>query len=86
MTEYFIEKFYNEYALKKEDTIIAIIDSGTNAKKVCDLLNEQDEQIQLLVSELKHINKQKHNLVNFLKKNCHSVEEIRKIANDGDVE
>ena len=48
MTEYSVEKFYNEYALKKEDSIIAVLDSGTNARKVCDLLNEQDTEIQRL--------------------------------------
>lgn len=48
MTEYSVEKFYNEYALKKEDSIIAVIDSGTNARKVCDLLNEQEERIKEL--------------------------------------
>ena len=48
MTEYSVEKFYNEYALKKEDSIIAVIDSGTNARKVCDLLNEQEKEIQRL--------------------------------------
>lgn len=48
MTEYSVEKFYSEYALKKEDSIIAVIDSGTNARKVCDLLNEQDTEIQRL--------------------------------------
>ena len=46
MTEYSVEKFYDEYALKKEDTIIAVIDAGTNARKVCDLLNEQSNEIQ----------------------------------------
>ena len=40
MTEYYVEKYYNEYALKKEDAIIAVIDTGTSAIKVCDLLNE----------------------------------------------
>ena len=48
MTEYSVEKFYSEYALKKEDSIIAVIDSGTNARKVRDLLNEQDTEIQRL--------------------------------------
>ena len=48
MTEYSVEKFYSEYALKKEDSIIAVVDSGTNARKVCDLLNEQDTEIQRL--------------------------------------
>lgn len=56
MSEYFVEKFYNEYALKKEDTIIAVIDSGTNARKVCDLLNEQEETI----NELKTRNKRQY--------------------------
>ena len=48
MTEYSVEKFYNEYAIKQEDTIVAVIDSGTNARKVCDLLNEQDKTIKEL--------------------------------------
>ena len=51
MTEYFVEKFYDEYAIKQEDTIIAVLDSSTNAKKVCDLLNEQEERIQKLEQE-----------------------------------
>ena len=51
MTEYSVEKFYNEYALKKEDSIIAVIDTGTNARKVCDLLNEQEERIKELGEE-----------------------------------
>lgn len=56
MSEYFVEKFYNEYALKKEDTIIAVIDSGTNARKVCDLLNDQEERIkELELENAKHI-------------------------------
>ena len=62
MTEYSVEKFYNEYAIKQEDTIIAVLDSGTNARKVCDLLNEQEETIQnqkmeinLLLEEMKEI-------------------------------
>lgn len=52
MTEYSVEKFYGEYALKKEDSIIAVIDSGTNARKVCDLLNEQDKEIKNLKKAL----------------------------------
>ena len=52
MTEYSVEKFYNEYALKKEDSIIAVIDTGTNARKVCDLLNEQDKRIKELETKL----------------------------------
>lgn len=51
MTEYSVEKFYNEYALKKEDSIIAVIDTGTNARKVCDLLNDQDKKIEELEKE-----------------------------------
>ena len=42
MTEYSVEKFYNEYDIKQEDTIVAVLDSGTNARKVCDLLNEYE--------------------------------------------
>ena len=52
MTEYSVEKFYDEYALKKEDMIIVVIDSGTNARKVCDLLNEQEKTIKHLTDEL----------------------------------
>lgn len=48
MTEYSVEKFYDEYALKKEDIIIVVIDSGTNARKICKLLNEQEERIREL--------------------------------------
>lgn len=48
MTEYSVEKFFDEYALKKEDTIIVVIDSGTNAKKICNLLNEQEEELKIL--------------------------------------
>ena len=51
MTEYSVEKFFNEYAIKQEDIIIAVLDSGTNARKVCDLLNEQEEQIKELEEE-----------------------------------
>lgn len=51
MTEYSVEKFYGEYALKKEDIIIAVLDSGTNARKVCDLLNKKDEKISELEKE-----------------------------------
>lgn len=57
MTEYSVEKFYNEYALKKEDTIIAVIDTGINTRKVCDLLNEQSKQI----AELKERNQRQYN-------------------------
>ena len=52
MTEYSVEKFFDEYALKKEDMIIVVIDSGTNARKVCDLLNEQEKTIKHLTDEL----------------------------------
>lgn len=52
MTEYSVGKFYSEYALKKEDSIIAVIDSGTNARKVCDRLNEQDKLIRKLRAEV----------------------------------
>jgi hypothetical protein len=50
MTEkqYFKEDFQDEYAIKKEDTIIAIVDSGSNAKRICDELNMlNDECIEL---------------------------------------
>ena len=47
MTEYYKENFYNEYAIKKEDTIIAIVDSGSNARKICDELNALHEENNL---------------------------------------
>ena len=55
MTEYSVEKFYSEYALKKEDSIIAVVDSGTNARKICDLLNEQEAEIKRLEDELQNL-------------------------------
>ena len=55
MTEYSVEKFYGEYAIKQEDNIIAVLDSGTNARKVCDLLNEQDERIETLKEDVEII-------------------------------
>ena len=54
MTEnkrYYKENFYDEYAIKKEDTLIAIVDSGSNAKKICDELNELHERIHELEKE-----------------------------------
>lgn len=51
MNKYYVEKFYDEYALKKENTIIAVIDTGTNTRKVCDLLNKQEERINELELE-----------------------------------
>ena len=55
MTEkrYFKEDFCDEYAIKKEDTIIAIVDSGTNARKICDELNtlhDENEQLRKLLN------------------------------------
>ena len=48
MTEYYKENFYDEYSIKKRDTIIAIVDSGSNANKICDELNTlHEENIQL---------------------------------------
>ncbi len=59
MTEkrYFKEDFYNEYAIKKEDTIIAIVDSGSNARRICDELNalhEENEQLKESVYSWSH--------------------------------
>ena len=82
MTEYSVEKFYNEYALKKEDSIIAVIDSGTNARKVCDLLNEQEETIQelyefrLLYNALLFNQWNKHNEYEVYKSKRHSDGEL----------
>ena len=56
---YFKEDFYDEYAIKKEDTIIAIVDSGTNARKICDELNsfyEENQQYKILIKSLKEQN------------------------------
>ncbi len=61
MTEkrYFKEDFHDEYAIKKEDIIIAIVDSGSNARKICDELNqlhEKNYQYEILVKSLKEQN------------------------------
>ena len=82
MTEYSVEKFYNEYALKKEDTIIAVIDTGTNARKVCDLLNEQEETIQelydfrLIYNALLFNEWSKHDTIEVYKSKKHSDGEL----------
>lgn len=60
-------------------------DKGLTEEDMLNLLNEQDENLNLLIAEARHINKQKHNLINFLKENCHSLEDIRKIMT-GDIE
>ena len=86
MTEYSVEKFYSEYALKKEDSIIAVIDSGTNARKVCDLLNEQDERIKELEKENRGLQFKIIDMLDFVKeKGTVTREEIKKWWN-GDVE
>ena len=51
--KYVMEKFYNEYSIKKDDKILAVVDSGTNARKICKELNNQEETID----NLKEINK-----------------------------
>ena len=48
MAKYYKENFYDEYAIKKEDIIIAIVDSGSNARKICDELNNLYEDIIFL--------------------------------------
>lgn len=53
MTEYYKENIYNEYAIKKEDRIIAIVDSGSNARKICNELNELNNENEILKKELK---------------------------------
>ena len=63
MTEYYKENFYDEYSIKKGDIIIAIVDSGSNANKICDLLNELHEEKE----QLKSNNKQYEILVKSLK-------------------
>ena len=59
MTEYYMEELYDEYAIKKEDTIIAVIDSGSNARRICKLLNEQEAIIQ----DLKTRNQRQYELL-----------------------
>lgn len=76
MTEYSVEKFYGEYALKKEDSIIAVIDSGTNARKVCDLLNEQYKQIKSLEGEIKGISYLLKRYVKFMQDKCFSFKDF----------
>ena len=78
MTEYSVEKFYNEYALKKEDSIIAVIDSGTNARKVCDKLNEQEKEIQRLKLSI--------NGLNYALKNIRQIDVEIDLNECGDVE
>ncbi len=48
MTEYYKEDFYNEYAIKKGDTTIAIVDSGSNARRIVECLNNLHKQIKQL--------------------------------------
>ena len=48
MTDYYIEKFYDEYSINKDGMIVAIVDSGSNARKVCDLLNELEKENAIL--------------------------------------
>lgn len=69
MTEkrYFKEDFHDEYAIKKEDIIIAVVDSGSNAWKICgelNALNDENEELKEENIELKHDNKR---LVKFIK-------------------
>ena len=45
---YFKEDFYDECAIKKEDTIIAIVDSSSNARKICNELNALHEENVIL--------------------------------------
>lgn len=56
--QYVKENFYDEYAIKKEDTIIAIVDSGTNARKICNELNalaEENKQLKQDNTSLMHL-------------------------------
>lgn len=41
---YFKENFLDEYAIKKEDIIIAVVDSGSNANRICDELNALNDE------------------------------------------
>jgi len=77
MTEYSVEKFYDEYALKKEDTIIAVIDTGTNARKVCDLLNEQEETILKQKRKIKELEEENGRMKGaFKRKFDYDIEEV----------
>lgn len=53
-------------------------------------LNDENEQLKeqqkLLVTECRYQNKQKHNLITFLKRCCYGDKEIRQICKNGDVE
>ena len=60
MTEYYKEDFYDEYAIKKGDTTIAIVDSGSNARKIVECLNnlhEEKEYLQTRVQMLEGVMK-----------------------------
>ena len=50
--------------------------------EIIDLLNEQHEQIQLMISECRHIQGQNQRLSNYLRKCGLPNEKIREIAND----
>lgn len=64
MTEkrYFKEDFYNEYAIKKQDTIIAIVDSGSNARRICNELNALHEEKEYWKSKYKQ-EVEKHSII-----------------------
>ena len=53
--EYYTEKFHDEYAIKKRDTIIAIVDSGTNARKICDELNTIFNENKMLKNNVRKL-------------------------------
>lgn len=70
--QYFKENFYDEYAIKKKDTIIAIVDSGTNARKICDELNtlyNENEQLKLQLGHLEYRFFEYRNKIKSLSKN-----------------
>lgn len=81
---YVVEKFYDEYCIKKDDVILAVIDTGTNARKICKVLNSQEEQQQLLIHQIVDITQQKHNLMRYLEGCGFRMKEIETIMAYGD--
>ena len=70
--KYVKENFYDEYAIKKEDTIIAIVDSGTNARKICNelnALNNENKQLKQAYNDAKKDVEKKEQILEDIMKN-----------------
>lgn len=77
----------NDYILYSPNThldFIEMLGDALSSEEIVDLLNEQDEKLNLLIAEARYINKQRHNLINFLKANGYGLEDIKKIMQGDD--